>query len=209
MVIWPKAAHRGDEGWDTACALMRTLALSPRKDGSATGADKNSSRYYERATDYLVRPKIWVDKRRVDAPYFLYSIRFNVSASVHGRISIDDATQLAEFCDAIDAALQSDLTKAERRLWEATASRTHWTNKAFPYGNTEREADLEKAESFVAVAREESSNAFRNYNATLEALLQSGTHRPQLHERILSELIAAGSAQLKCSEHSGEELEDV
>lgn len=116
MVIWPQTISPTDSAWKQVCALMRVLPLDPR---AAVTKGSCPRPFLERSDDVLVRPEIWVDRRRVPAPYWTYTLRFGVSASVHGSIPVEDAEQLMEFRQVVDAALVGPLTQAERKRWEA------------------------------------------------------------------------------------------
>lgn len=110
MVFWPESISGEDPQWVQAAALMRVLPLDARNTGGRLPAT-----FFEQARDFLSRPMIEVERRRVEAPYFEYSLRFTVSCSVHGRIPVDDHVQLAEFCRVVDQALHSPVARAERR----------------------------------------------------------------------------------------------
>lgn len=182
MVIWPEKVVTGDEGWDNACALMRVLALDPRR------RNRKSISYFETADDFLDRPKIWVDRRHVLAPYFSYTLRFNVSASVHGSIPVDDSEQLEEFRRQVGASLLSDLTVAERARWEADRHFRESCRSGDPL-----------AAVYSSVAGEESRKADRYYHEVRDAIEEprrfDGIARCSLssHKEVLEGLLRLGT----------------
>lgn len=189
MLIWPKAVNDSDPDWARACALLQVLALDPRQP-SLRGHKPRP--YFETADDFLVRPEIWVDRKRVPAPYYSYSLRFNVSASVHGSISVAAADQLEEFRRAVNAAIQAPLTAAERKRWEAT-------NAA-----REREAAGDpKAEYWLTIAHDEGRKAQWLYDATRERIASSRRGAGYVaaglcsHEEVLEELVRIGTFQYR------------
>lgn len=206
MVIWPKKISPDDAGWRQACALMQVLAFDPRRPMDRT--TRHLSRYFESADDLLERPNIRVDRRLVPAPYFSYCLRFNVSASVHGSIPIDDEAQLTEFKRAVNAALQGELTTAERKSWEAehqrldtlrAAERRRWD----AYKGIDSAAVPENAANDLhAVAADEAAKASRFYAKVrndIEAPRRfDGIARPSLsrHEEVLAGLIRLGTTLL-------------
>lgn len=186
MVIWPKEISSDDEGWVRACALLNVLALDPRQP-SPQGFKQRV--YFESADDFLIRPQIWVDRKRIPAPYYAYALRFNVSASVHGTIPIDAAAQLAEFKRRVNAALHGPLTVAARKQWEANGE----------FLNCCRSDDA-MAPAFAKVAADENQKADRYYiemRETIEAPRRyTGYVAASLsqHEEILEGLIRLGAA---------------
>ena len=203
MVIWPQKISPDDEGWQQACALMLVLALDPRRP--PTRAARHLGRYFESADDILERPNIWVDRRLVPAPYFSYCLRFNVSASVHGSIPIDDVQQLAEFKRAVNAALRGELTAAERKSWEANEQRLVVLRQADSRRHPADAAADDKAHGFHAVAADESAKASRYYAAVRDQIEAprrlDGMARASLsrHEEILAGLIRLGTTFLQAA----------
>lgn len=167
MVIWPDKVVRGNPDWDRVCSLLKVLALDPRRP-LPVGSRRNVPReYFTSADQFLERPMIQVDRRRVAAPYFSYSLRFNVSGSVHGSIPVDDAEQLAEFRRAVNEALQGGLTIAERKRWEATAE---WRQRLA--------ANDPLADVFASEAQKEGSKADHYYREVRAAI--NGDHKAVL-----------------------------
>lgn len=185
MVIWPEKVSCDDAAWQSACALMMVLALDPRQSRSRT---RKTGEYFETADDFLIRPLIWVDKKQELAPYLSYSLRFNVSCSVHGYIPIDAADQIKEFKERVNAALQSPLTVAERKRWAC---------------NTEFIACLRHkdpmADTFAATGRDEGQIADRHYlnvrNSIMESRRSSGYQGASLcsHEEVIDGLVVLGA----------------
>lgn len=147
MVIWPKNVNRGDGDWKKVCMLLQVLALDPRMGERWDGRARQwTSSYFHNADDYLIQPMIYVDQKRVAAPYYSYSVRFAVSCSFHGAIPVDSASELEEFRGAVNAALCSPITLAERRRWETNddylkacrsrndADKEHYDAKRSEYG---------------------------------------------------------------------------
>lgn len=157
MVIWPQRISREDENWRKVCALLQLLALDPRIPAIPCRRRATHGRiYFHSADDYLIQPMIYVDKKRVAAPYFSYSVRFAVSCSFHGSIRIDSATELEEFRKVINAALCSPVTTAECRYWEANdeylrACRRNDSTK--PFYDTERVEEGKRAGHWYATVR--------------------------------------------------------
>lgn len=209
MVIWPQKISPDDEGWRKACALMQVLAFDPRRHMDRT--TRHLSRYFESADDLLERPNIWVDRRQVPAPYFSYCLRFNVSASVLGSIPIDDEAQINEFKRTVNAALQGELTSAERKCWEAEhqrlenskmAERRRWEE----YKGIAAPAVPENAAiDLHAVAADEAAKASRFYTQVRNDIESSrrfdGIARPSLsrHEEVLAGLILLGTTLLQAA----------
>ena len=209
MVIWPQKISPNDDGWRQACALMQVLALDPRRH--LDRATRQLGRNFESADDLLERPNIWVDRRLFPAPYFSYCLRFNVSASVLGSIPIDDEVQLNEFKRAVNAALQGELTMAERKSWEAEhqrletsrmAERRRWEKYKGIAGPAVPE---NAANDFHAVAADEAAKASRFYTKVrndIEAPRRfDGIARPSLsrHEEVLVGLIQLGTTLLQAA----------
>jgi len=122
MVIWPKAVSRDDEEWNKARALMQMIGLDPRRPVNIFERVKSREdlwpgrAFFDWAKDILHRPMVYVGRspNPVPADYFEYCIRFEVSASVNGRIPVGDASQMEEFLLTVVAALGSDLGVAVR-----------------------------------------------------------------------------------------------
>ncbi len=193
MVIWPQKVCRGDEGWNRACALLQVLALDPRRP--VTGRQFSAQQqYFESAEDFLVRPKIWVDRKLVPAPYYTYALRFNVSASVHGAIPVIDTEQLEEFKQVVSAALHGELSAAERKRWEADAEFRRCCAANDPM-----------AEVFSATGSEQSQKVDRYYRQVREAIEASRQNTGYVaaslsrHEEVLDGLIRLGATLLKAA----------
>ncbi|MBK4737924.1 hypothetical protein [Noviherbaspirillum pedocola] len=187
MVIWPQEVSSKDVEWRSACALMQVLALDPRRESLRGGRGWPVRRYFDSADDYLQRPMIYVDKQRVPAPYYQYSLRFNVSASVHGQIPVDDEQQLAEFRTVVNAALSGPLTVAERRQWEnEEAQRTH---------TSQREPVEELGGEAVPTDRYSAMCFYDAVRASFETSRRSGVD----HDDILNELVQLGTRRMPIS----------
>ena len=204
MVIWPQKISPDNEGWQQACALMQVLALDPRRP--PTRAARHPGRYFELADDILERPNIWVDRRLVPAPYFSYCLRFNVSASIHGSIPIDDVAQITEFKRVVNAALCGELTAAERKSWEANDQRLDVLRKADSRDRSSQNgAPDAAAHAFQAVAADESAKASRHYTSVrneIEAPRRfDGIPRPSLssQEEVLAGLVQLGTTILRAA----------
>lgn len=188
MVIWPKKVEQGDHGWDQALALLKYLPIDTRRpDGFLASAD-----------DFLVRPKIWVEQRLVDAPYFAYTIRFAVSCSVLGQISVDSTAELDEFKRAVSEALVSEITVAETNLWKAHR-RTQWLGWKGSTSKVPLAAEqLAEMEDLRAGVPHHAVVALKYYNAARVVIdsnrdkTQGGASSTCSHEEILSYLINAG-----------------
>jgi hypothetical protein len=107
MVLWPQTISQDDRAWKQACALLQVLSLDPRMPSPRGYAPR---KMYTTARDYLVRPMLWIEKKQVQASYYLYCVRFSVSASIQGSIGLNDFAAINQFCERIDAALNSSLT---------------------------------------------------------------------------------------------------
>jgi len=192
MVIWPKAINVSDDAWRQACALMQVLALDLRKY-SPRGYQRRE--YYESAEDFLVRPMIWENTKRVPAPYLQYALRFNVSASVHGSIPIDAADELEEFGRWVNAAIQSPLTVAQRKMWDICSERL----------KGERAGDYSMSGSLIEREREECAKAMFHYNDVRESIETSRRYTNfkaaslSRHEEILGGLIRLGVDMLQAA----------
>lgn len=188
MVIWPQKVCRDDEGWRRTCALLQVLALDPRRAPPASSLRNKSRTYFESADDFLIRPNIFVDRKQVPASYYSYSLRFNVSISAHGVVPIADMEQCDEFRRAVNAALRSELTVAERKRWEAD----HGFRSCCA-------ANDPMAEVFATRSRDESRKADHYYLQVREAIEASrrfdGIVRASLcqHEEIVDGLIRLGA----------------
>lgn len=204
MVLWPHKVSSDDKEWQQACALMQVLALDPRRP--LEPASRTPRGFFESADDYLVRPNIWVDRKQVPAPYFSYTLRFNVSASVHGSIPVDDAEQITEFKRAVNLAIQGELTTAERKSWEAEHQRLEASRMAERQrwkGNREgleHAAPVISTTDFHAVAADEAAKASRYY-----AQVRQDIEAPRRYDRIARaslsrhEEVLAGLVQLGMS----------
>lgn len=176
MVIWPKIVARGDSDWDSVCALLQVLALDPRSSRQTKGGWYAPPSFYASADDLLERPMIVVDRKQEPAPYYAYSLRFSVSASVHGHIPIGDTAQLAEFRRAVNASLQGPLTEAERKHWEADAEFRRRTAAKDP-----------DAESFALIAHQEAEKAALHYTQARNSIQGD-------HAAVLAGLIGLGAS---------------
>lgn len=209
MVLWPHKVSSDDKEWQQACALMQVLALDPRRPLEL--ANRKPGGFFETADDYLVRPNIWVDRKQVPAPYFSYTLRFNVSVSVHGSIPVDDAEQISEFKRAVNSAIQGELTTAERKSWEAEhkrleAARMAERQRCGRHGEIQGLAVPESAAAdFHAVAVDEAAKASRFYaqvRQDIEAPRRyDGIARASLsrHEEVLAGLIRLGMSFLQAA----------
>lgn len=176
MVIWPKTVARGDSDWDGVCALLRVLALDPRSPRQNKAGWYAPPGFYASADDLLERPMIVVDRKQQPAPYYSYSLRFNVSASVHGQIPIGDTAQLAEFRRAVNASLQGPLTDAERKRWDADAE-----------FRRRKAAQDPTAESFAIIAQQEAEKAELHYTQIRNSIQGD-------HAAVLAGLIDLGAS---------------
>ncbi len=176
MILWPQVVSKSDGDWMSACALMQVLPLDTR----ATLYDRHGQ-FLESADAFLVRPMIQVDRKQVPAPYFQYCLRFSLSASVHGTISIDSVAELEEFRHVVSQCLASALTQSERTKW--TAEREHhrlsWSRQVAAIANMEtavQEAqDADRNASFYltqAHALIEADGGFKNPLLKFEEVLQ-------------------------------------
>jgi hypothetical protein len=135
-----------------------------------------------------------VDKRLVPAPYYSFSLRFNVSVSVHGSIFIADTEQVEEFKRVVNAALQSPLTVAERKRWEADNEFIKCCAANDPMASV-----------FELAGSEESRKADRYYHEIREAiaaprrLIDYGHSSLCQHEEVLDGLIRLGATLLKAA----------
>lgn len=185
MVIWPKKVVSGDEGWDQALALLMRISLDTRRpDGFFTSAD-----------EYLVRQKIWVDRRLVDAPYYSYCLRFGVSCSILGRIPVDSTSELEEFKRAISEALTSEITIAETNLWRAhrKIQQIRWASSSKKFASASYNSA--EIEALYEEARKDSLVAMQHYNAARVVIdstrdkNKGGVSSTCSHEEILNYLI--------------------
>lgn len=191
MVIWPKTISESDEGWILVCALLQVLALDPRQPSTRGYKPRQ---YFESADDFLLRPLIWVDRQRVLAPYYSFCVRFNVSASAHGRIDVDASDQLAEFRCRINAALRGPLTVAARKQWEAETEFRKCCASNSP-----------ATEQFAAVGKAEANKADQYYNQVRETIEASRRNTGFVaaslcrHEEVLQGLACIGTTLLKAA----------
>ena len=189
MVIWPKIVATGDEGWDKACALLRTLPLDTRRRN--VGQEKEEG-FKESADEFFERPNIWVDRKLVPAPYYSYRLDFAVSCSVLGVIPVENGAELTEFKRVVSEALSTDITVAERNCREAQRKssdlqqRRHHLRDAPDDGVFEALRQQAQAESEIAI---------RHYRAARQAIEQPRRLRGEVrcsmssHEEILQHLI--------------------
>lgn len=191
MVIWPNKISSDDDGWVRACALLQVLALDPRQPRPRGFKPRQ---YFERADDFLIRPKTWVDTKQVPAPYFSYILHFNVSASVCGSIPIDAADEIEEFKRRVNSALQSPLTLAERKRWEADYAFRKCCAASDPL-----------APAFAMVCGDEGRKADCYYHEVREAIEASRRHTGYVaaslsrHEEVLDGLIRLGTTLLRAA----------
>lgn len=209
MVIWPKKISPEDEGWQQTCALLQVLALDPRRHQDR--GTRHLGRFFESADDLLERPNIWVDRRQVPAPYLSYCLRFNVSASVLGSIPVDDEAQIAEFKRVVNAAMTGELTKAERKCWEAADQRIEAIRMAEQRrwdeykGIASPSVPENASEDLQAVAADEGAKASHYYTQIRNEIETprrfDGVARPSLsrHEEILAGLIRLGTSLLQAA----------
>lgn len=162
--------------WDRTCALLRVLALDVRQ------MEKPLAEI--RPTDFLVRGTRWVHGRKVECDYFLFNLKFNVSAVANGDIPIADCQSLATFERELAAALNSEQTKAENEHWMFNAQRLA----------VERDRGIcPESESLLDRQREAASRSCAHYDAQRAALELEG--RPARHEDIIEALIATHRCQ--------------
>lgn len=162
--------------WDRTCALLRTLALDVRQ------MEKPLAEL--RPADFLVRGTRWVHGRKIECDYFLFDLKFNVSAVAVGAIPIADCQAIAAFERELAAALNSEQTKAEQDRWMYDAQRLA----------VERDCGIcPESESLLDRQREAASRSYAHYEAQRAALELEG--RRASHEDIIEALIANHRSQ--------------
>lgn len=183
MVIYPACLSKEDPEWMRACALMKMLALDPRMPPSGRRGENRG--FYQCADDYLIRPRQFMNGKWVDAKFYSFSVRFAVSASIHGSIDIDDDTSLAEFRRAVGSAIEGPLTAAERERHVLSGERLALDR-----------AGTEAPEGLAARVRAASHAAMDSYEQMRKSLEDDRRHRgcgmPSLttHQEILEGLIS-------------------
>lgn len=191
MVIWPKSINKNDGEWLRACALMQVLALNPRQESKRVRKPRET---LKTADDYLFRPLVWIERKQVPAAHYSFSLRFNVSASVHGTIPVDDVDQIEEFKRVVNAALQGALTEAERNRWAADEAfrKSCSANDGMADGfHTLCGDEGRKADHFYLTAKESIEVSRRN-TGWVGASLSN-------HDEILVELIRVGTDLISAS----------
>lgn len=162
--------------WDRTCALLRTLALDVRQMKKPLAE--------LRPADFLVRGTRWVHGRKVECDYFLFNLKFNVSAVAIGAIPIADCQAIATFERELAAALDSEQTKAEQDRWMFDAQRL---------AVEQDRGSCPESESFLDRQREASSRSYAHYDAQRAALELEG--RRARHEDIIEAMIATYRTQ--------------
>ena len=190
MVIWPQTITKDDAGWLQTCALLKTLALDPRR---LDFPRKGPAPFFETADDFLERPMIWVDRKLVAAPYFSYSLRFAVSAVSIGHIPVDRDIELAEFREAVNSALQGPLTQAERKRWEASQASYQVPDPYWLKDEEQRAANAFRKQQLAAIAAEEGQKAIALYRAAQRRLPCGSLEQ---HKDTLLRLIEKGLSML-------------
>lgn len=189
MVIFPSRVGSTNQDWLKACALMKVLPLDTRIFSMRNR--KSNKHFIDSVDDILERPMIYVDSKEVPAPYFQYTLRFNVSASVHGQIPVGSELQLYEFTSVVTNALNSPLTVAEKNRWIADSKRVECERKNSFSGALVHLAEqkLKAAESFCY---------YDNARRQLESVnAHTGNHHTVQHIEVLDLLIQQGLAMLE------------
>lgn len=186
MVIYPTQISKEDPEWRKAVALFQVLAIDNRLPLHKNGEVRE---YATKADQFLMRPMIYDENhRKVPAPYFSYAIRFTVSVVVIGSIQIDDQQQIDEFKWRLNAALNTSMTQASQRNFEA---REKFTKSG-------RRSDEAMQAEWALRGREEALKADMHYDNIREQIMESrrntGFCAASLctHEEILTKLIERG-----------------
>lgn len=198
MILWPKRVSRDDEQWRNALALMQVLPLDPRIFPFQNRVPGH--KFLTSVEEFLERPSIYVDRRLVPAPYFSFSVQFSVSGGVCGSIPVDDEEQLAEFRRVVGAALNSELTMAERGVWEASNERGLLERKLLVTKPEDREPLRERSAVLIATATELARKAHHFYNEEMTKFLTWRESNPMGkrpgHQEVMLALIERGKQML-------------
>lgn len=210
MIIWPETVSRTDESWNNARALMRVLSVDVRRKSFRPKPDE--PHYYETADDYLVRPLIVVERRPVLAPYFSYRVNFSVSCGVLGHIPVDDESQLFEFRQVLNAALQHELTVAEKGVWVAGRKRNVLERRLVGAPLESRDSLRQESESLLAEATELARTSHQFYNAQMNSMLggwraNGALGKQPAHNAVMLALIEQGRGILAEEEGEGETVD--
>lgn len=175
-MLYPETIADSDGDWRKACAFLQVIPLNPRKKPPSGSLPRT---FYETADDYLVRPMIDCDGKKVPAPYYCYVLRFAVSLGVSGRIPFEANDQLDAFRRTVNAAIQTDFGLAERRRWELDDERLR----------LERAEDHQSAIVLAEQSRV-ASLALSGYDDAFAALLDRLGRCPS-HTDVLHSILAA------------------
>jgi hypothetical protein len=182
MIIFPARISKDDQDWIRACALLKVLPLDTRN------RSKGKPPYYDCDLDYLVRKKSFKEGKWIEDPYYSFSLRFGVSASIHGSIHVDSSDELEEFKAVVNEALSSEICISERRKHELSEERRAlWcSNKDVPDCLSQRiQAESRAAIKYYDRARLCLDESRRNLNRGFASLSS--------HEEVMELLLTKGA----------------
>lgn len=180
MVIHPGRISKYNKDWIRACSLLKVLSLDTRTLG------KSKTSYS--AEDYLLRSKVFENGNWIDLPYYSFSLRFSVSASIHGSINVDSAAELEEFKAVVNSALCSEASIAERNWFELSEMR-----RALWYSNMEVPEDLTQR------IQAESCSSHKYYDQARARLVENrrnlnrGFASLTTHDEVMEQLLVIGA----------------
>jgi len=181
MIIFPARISKDDQDWIRACALLKVLPLDTRN------RSKGKPPYYDCDLDYLVRKKSFKEGKWIEDPYYSFSLRFGVSASIHGSIHVDSSDELEEFKAVVNEAIGSDISVSERRVLELSDERRSlwYSNKDVP-------------DSLSRQIQTEACKSLQNYEWARRHLdeerrhLNPGFGRLSTHDEVMDCLLSIG-----------------
>lgn len=192
MVINPETVSQSDPRWRRACALLKLLALEPRRQRwePSTSAHfvfgkKTPLEFIANADEYLARPEYWREGRRQLGDQYMYTVHFGVACTITGTIPVDAQEQLEEFRRAVNDAIQGPLTAAARRRW---TYEQRWREVRAPKSDPERQM-------YLALQILAANEADRLYDAARAVVLRARGANDDQHERILDYLADGGGNQ--------------
>lgn len=180
MVIFPGRISKDNQDWIRACSLLKVLALDTRTLG------KGKTSYS--AEDYLLRSKAFANGKWIDHPYYTFSLRFSVSASIHGSINVDSGAEIEEFKAVVNSALCSEASIAERSWFELSEKR-----RALWYSN------IEVPENLTQKIQVESCSSHKYYDQARARLeenrrnLNRGFASRCTHDEVMEHLLVIGA----------------
>lgn len=120
--------------------------------------------------------------------YYTFSLKFSVSASIHGSINVDSGAELDEFKAVVNSALCSEASIAERNWFELSEKRRAlWcTNMEVPESLTQKiQAESCSSHKYYDEARARLEDNRRNLNR--------GFASRCTHDEVMKHLLVIGA----------------